>query len=146
MKTIVCPTTNSQMARNAVRYATSISYLTEAELRLLDEPFMENLFINSQRVLSTIQPLAPNGPTRAERIATPKSLAAYLDPTVQIQTVCKLAGHARNMQADLMVLGVEKEFSLYDMYNDSIVNLVKQAHCPALFIPESSHFQPIKRI
>jgi hypothetical protein len=57
-----------------------------------------------------------------------------------------LAGKAFSHKAELMVLGVEKDYGLCNMNSKSIVNLIKKAQCPALFIPQNVSFKPLKKI
>jgi hypothetical protein len=45
-----------------------------------------------------------------------------------------------------MVVGVEKDFGLFDIHSESMVNLLKKAGCPALFIPQEVSFRPLKKI
>jgi hypothetical protein len=144
MKTIVCPTDPSRMATNAAQYAHSLAHLTHAALRLLNKPSGANLFRNPHLVSTAAQSFtAPS----YQKLPTQVSVQTFqIDPTIQIQTVGTLAKLAHSEQANLIIMGVEKEFSINDMYAESIVNLVKQAQCPALFLPEGVIYKHVKRI
>jgi hypothetical protein len=133
------------MASNASVYATLLSQATQAELVSERKPLMANLFRNYQRLFPLTQPF-PN--TIEEKMSATRDshLAVYPDPTRQVQAVYSLAGEAFSQQAELMVIGVEKDFGLLDMNSESIVNLIKQAQCPALFIPQDIEFKPLKKI
>jgi hypothetical protein len=145
MKTIHCTTNRTSTANNAFAYATLLSQATQAELVSEHKPLMANLFRNYQKFFPLTQPLSD---TRADKLSTTKDshLAVYPDPTRQVQTVYSLAGKARSQQAELMVVGVEKDFGLSDINSESMVNLIEQVQCPALFIPQEVGFKPLTKI
>jgi hypothetical protein len=124
MKNILCPTNRTSIARNALAYATLLSEATHSELVSDEQPLMENLFRNYERLFLLTQSLPD---TRDENMNTIRDSyqAVYPDPTRQVQTVSSLAGKARNQQAELMVVGVENNFGLEDMNSEFIVNLIK---------------------
>jgi hypothetical protein len=140
MKTIICPSNYSPISVNALHYAQAISELAYTEMVYWRKPLLSNLFRNRQVVLSDAN-------SDKRRInADIRSQADYGDPTIQLQAVYSISAFTRANHGNLLILGVEKEFGLYDMYSESIVNLLKQAQCPALFIPEEVEFKSIKRI
>lgn len=140
MKTIICPSNYSSISVNALHYARTVANQADTEMVCLKKPLTANLFRNRQVVLSAASADIMSKNTILQ------GQADYLDPTMQLQTVHGISEFARANHGNMMILGVEKEFGLYDMYSESIVNLMKQAQCPALFIPEGVKFKPLKRI
>ncbi|WP_302041337.1 hypothetical protein [Rhodocytophaga aerolata] len=145
MKTILCPINRTSTARNAFAYATLLSEETQSDLLTEEQPLMDNLFRNYQRLFPLTQPFSGS---RTGKMNSAKDLhqAAYPDPTRQVQTVYSLAWKAVSEKAELLVVGVENDFGLGDMNSESIVNLIKQAKCPALFIPQEVAFKPFEKI
>lgn len=145
MKTILCATNRTSIASNAFAYATLLAEASHAVLVPEEQPLMENLFRNNERLFPFTQ---PSSDTSDEKLYPTRDSyrALFPDPTRQVQMVYSLAWKALNVKAELMAVGVENDFGLCDINSESIVNLINKAKCPALFIPQNVSFKPIKKI
>lgn len=143
MKTTICPTDFSLAAANAVTYATTFCKHIQSDLVFVLKQSASSLFIHPQQAGQ----MAAAGPTSA--VHEHRAAAEYryqADPVNQIQQIFGIAQAARIEHAGLIATGVDKEFGYNDIYNQSLSNLVTQARCPALLIPEGISFTPLKKI
>ncbi|QHT71306.1 hypothetical protein GXP67_33950 [Rhodocytophaga rosea] len=142
MKTTICTTDSSQAAANAVTYATTFCEAMQSELAFMYKQSVTSLFTHPQQVqmagLGTIH--------AADAQRADIEYSYQIDPENQIQHISGIAHAARMEQADLITTGVDKEFGYNDVYNQLVSNLITQAKCPALFIPEGVTFKPLKKI
>jgi hypothetical protein len=104
------------------------------------KPLVASLFTNPQQV-GQIEGISAAYEQRA--VVEYKN---QVDPVSQIQHIFRIANAACIEQADLITAGVDKEFGYNDIHNQSLSNLVTQAKCPALLIPEQATFKPLKKI
>jgi nucleotide-binding universal stress UspA family protein len=159
METILCPTDFSPSAENAIRYADELAQRMNSSIVLfhsISEPYGTDFV--SYTGVPYPEP-QPDAAYRQAQQAKLEELKATLQDTdwgmpIAYQTRIEygpakdtIPQVARQVQADLIVLGKESTDALKDIFLGSITGeVISQAACPVLLIPPKTVFRQIHRI
>ncbi|MDO1446582.1 hypothetical protein Q0590_09995 [Rhodocytophaga aerolata] len=144
MKTVICTTDASPMGRNAVHYVKNFCRSVRPSLILLEHASLQHLFTSLPAVpdeyyFPVDKAWNDSGNSSAE-------VAMLTEPSVRLQAIHSIAKNAVASEADMLITGVDRSFTYADCLGQPLAELVKQAKCPALLIPETVVFKPIQRI
>jgi nucleotide-binding universal stress UspA family protein len=159
METILCPTDFSPISENAIRYANGLAQRMKARIVLF-----HNLYepAGKQQIAFTGVQYPGPIPDPDYQQAQQSKLDALksnleitnLDVTVAYQTHMQyglaqdtIPQVARQLKADLVVMGKEGNGALKDIFLGSITGeVLDQVTCPVLVIPPKAAFRHIQRI
>ncbi len=144
MKTVICTTDASPMGRNAVHYVKNFCRSVRPSLILLERTSLHHLF-TSLPAISDHYYFHLEASWEEAGNSSP-AVAMLTEPSIRLQAIHSIARNAISTEADMLVTGVEKSFTYADCLGQPLAELVKQAKCPALLIPETAVFKPIRRI